>query len=109
MILVTNPRGGSGMLGNTTSGPDEAVLRHLAPPRDGSSAAVVEAAVRALRALAARHDVALVDVTAGAHAAAGGGSSSRPVGLAVAVSAAVGLTAGLLWYLWRTRPRRSTS
>ena len=44
----------------STKGPDEAVLRHLARPAGGSPAALVKAAERALRALAARHDVALV-------------------------------------------------
>jgi hypothetical protein len=90
----------------STKGPDEAVLRHLARPAGGSPAALVQAAERALRALAARHDVALV--AAPAHRpASGGGSSSQNRTLAAAVAAAVGLTAGLLWYLWRTRPRRA--
>ena len=64
------------------------------------------AAERALRALAARHDVALVAAPA-RKPASGGGSSSQSRTLAAAVAAAVGLTAGLLWYLWRTRPRRA--
>jgi hypothetical protein len=91
---------------NTTTGPDEAVLRHLARPAGSSPAALVTAAERALRALAARHDIALTDVSARTQ---GSGSSTTSGGnraLAAAVSAAVGLAAGLLWYLWRTRPRR---
>jgi hypothetical protein len=92
----------------STKGPDEAVLRHLARPAGGSPAALVTAAERALRALAARHDVALV--AAPAHKpASGGGSSSQNRTLAAAVSAAVGLTAGLLWFLWRTRPGRAST
>jgi hypothetical protein len=87
----------------STKGPDEAVLRHLARPSGGSPAALVTAAERALRALAARHDVALVAVAA-RKPASGGGSSGQSRTLAAAVSAGVGLTAGLLWYLWRTRP-----
>ncbi|HEY2790643.1 MAG TPA: hypothetical protein VGI72_14410 [Gaiellales bacterium] len=87
----------------STNGPDDVVVRHLARPAGGSPAALVTAAERALRALAARHDVALV--AAPAHKpASGGGSSGQNLTLAAAVSAAVGLTAGLLWYLWRTRP-----
>jgi hypothetical protein len=94
---------------NTTKGPDEAVLRHLARPAGGSPAALVKAAQRALQALAARHDVALVDAGSAAPHAGGSGSSGGNRALAAAVSAAVGLTAGLLWYLWRTRPRRPST
>ena len=89
---------------NTRTGPDEAVLRRLPPPRGSTPAALVSAASRAVRALAARHDIALV---AAPPAAAGGGGSGRNTGLAAAVAATVGLTAGLLWFLWRTRPRRT--
>jgi hypothetical protein len=88
----------------STKGPDEAVLRHLARPAGESPAALVKAAERALQALAARHDVVLVDESAHRHAD-GGGASGGNRALAAAVSAAVGLTAGLLWYLWRTRPK----
>jgi hypothetical protein len=35
-----------------------------------------------------------------------GGRSHASELLAAAVAATVGLTAGLLWYLWRTRPAR---
>jgi hypothetical protein len=91
----------------STKGPDETVLRHLARPAGGSPAALVTAAERALRALAARHDVALV--AAPARKPASGGSSSQNRTLAAAVSAAVGLTAGLLWFLWRTRPGRAST
>ena len=90
----------------STRGPDQAVLRHLARPAGGSPAALVKAAEKALRALAARHDVALV--AAPPRKPAGGGAASQNRTLAAAVSAAVGLTAGLIWYLWRTRPRRAT-
>jgi hypothetical protein len=93
---------------NTTSGPDEAVLRHLARPAGSSPAALVTAAGRALQALAARHDIALVAAT-GRPQGGGSGSSGGDRALAAAVSAAVGLTAGLLWYLWRTRPRRPST
>ncbi len=92
---------------NTRTGPDEAVLRRLPPPRGDTPAAVVAAASRAVRALAARHDIALV--AAPPAASAGGGGSDRDTELAVAVAATVGLTAGLLWFLWRTRPRRTTA
>lgn len=87
---------------NTRTGPDEAVLRGLPPPRGSTSAAVVEAAARAVRALAARHDITLVATPPAA--SSGGGGSGRDTGLAAAVAATVGLTAGLLWFLWRTRP-----
>jgi hypothetical protein len=87
---------------NTGTGPDEAVLRRLPPPRGSTPAALVAAASRAVRALAARHDIALV----AAPPAAPSGGGGRNTGLAAVVAAAVGLTAGLLWFLWRTRPRR---
>ena len=89
---------------NTHSGPDEAVLRRLPPPRGSTPADVVAAASKAVRALAARHDIALVAAPP-ASSSSGGGSGRNP-GLAAAVAATVGLTAGLLWFLWRTRPRR---
>jgi hypothetical protein len=92
----------------STKGPDEAVLRHLARPAGESPAVLVKAAERALQALAARHDVVLVDESARRHAD-GGGSSGGNRALAAAVSAAVGLTAGLLWYLWRTRPKGAST
>ena len=91
---------------NTHSGPDEAVLRRLPPPRGSTPADVVAAASKAVRALAARHDIALVAAPP-ASSSSGGGSGRNP-GLAAAVAATVGLTAGLLWFLWRTRPRRLT-
>jgi len=90
---------------NTRSGPDEAVLRRLPPPRGSSPADVVTAASKAVRALAARHDIALV--AAPPSSSPSGGGSERNTGLAAAVAATVGLTAGLIWFLWRTRPRRS--
>jgi hypothetical protein len=86
------------------SGPDKAVIKSLRPPSGSSSTALVQAAGRALRALAARHDVSLVDDIPSTHTSAGGGGSRASELLAAAVSATVGLTAGLLWYLWRTRP-----
>ena len=89
----------------TSSGPDEAVLRRLAPPSGSSPTVLIDAAGRALRALAARHDVSLVSTVPSADAASGGGGSHSEL-LAAAVSATVGLTAGLLWFLWRTRPAR---
>jgi len=85
------------------TGPDEAVLRRLPPPRGSTPAAVVQAASRAVRALAARHDITLV---AEPRDASSSGGSNRDPTLAAAVAAVVGLTAGLLWFLWRTRPRR---
>jgi hypothetical protein len=91
---------------NTRTGPDEAVLRRLPPPHGSSPAAVVAAASRAVRALAARHDIAL-DAAPRAPSSSSDGSG-RNTGLAAAVAATVGLTAGLLWFLWRTRPRRMT-
>ena len=91
---------------NTRSGPDEAVLRRLPPPRGSSPADVVAAASKAVRALAARHDIALVAAPPSSSSPDGG--SGRNTGLAAAVAATVGLTAGLIWFLWRTRPRRST-
>jgi len=90
---------------NTRSGPDEAVLRRLPPPRGSTPADVVAAASKAVRALAARHDIALV--AAPPASSSPGGGSGRNTGLAAAVAATVGLTAGLLWFLWRTRPRRA--
>jgi hypothetical protein len=93
---------------NTTAGPDEAVLRHLSRPSAATPAALVAAATRAVQALAARHDIALVDASAARPAGGGSGTSGGSTALAAAVSAVVGLTAGLLWYLWRSRPRRST-
>ncbi|HEY2868900.1 MAG TPA: hypothetical protein VGJ11_05295 [Gaiellales bacterium] len=92
---------------NTRTGPDEAVLRRLPPPRGSRPADVVAAASKAVRALAARHDIALVPAPPAA-SSPGGGGTGRNTGLAAAVAATVGLTAGLLWFLWRTRPRRST-
>jgi hypothetical protein len=91
---------------NTTSGPDEAVLRRLPPPSGSSPTALIDAAGRALRALAARHDVSLVAAIPSTHTSTGGGRSHASELLAAAVSATVGLTAGLLWFLWRTRPAR---
>jgi hypothetical protein len=67
---------------------------------------VVQAAVRAVRALAARHDITLV---AAQPDSSPGGGSGRDTQLAAAVAAVVGLTAGLLWFLWRTRPGRPTA
>ena len=90
---------------NTRSGPDEAVLRRLPLPRGSTPADVVAAASKAVRALAARHDIALVAAPPASSSSSGGGSG-RNSGLAAAVAATVGLTAGLLWFLWRTRPRR---
>jgi hypothetical protein len=90
----------------TTSGPDEAVLRQLAPPSGSSSTALIDAAGRALRALAARHDVSLVAAIPSTQASTRGGRSRSSELLAAAVAATVGLTAGLLWFLWRTRPAR---
>jgi hypothetical protein len=87
------------------TGPDVAVLRGLPPPAGSTSAAVVRAAQRAVRALAARHDITLV---AAPPATSSGDGSNRDTALAAAVAAVVGLTAGLLWFLWRTRPRRTT-
>lgn len=89
---------------NARNGPDAAVLRGLPPPSGSTAADVVKAASRAVRALAARHDIALVSAPPAAPSSAGG--SDRKAGLAAAVAATVGLTAGLLWFLWRTRPRR---
>jgi hypothetical protein len=91
---------------NTKSGPDEAVLRRLPKPRGSTPADVVAAASKAVRALAARHDIALVAAPPASSSSDSG--SGRNTGLAAAVAAIVGLTAGLLWFLWRTRPRRST-
>ena len=88
---------------NARTGPDVAVLRRLPPPAGSTSADVVRAATRAVRALAARHDITLVSALP---ATASGGGSNRDTALAAAVAAVVGLTAGLLWFLWRTRPRR---
>jgi hypothetical protein len=88
---------------NARTGPDVAVLRRLPPPGGSTSADVVKAAARAVRALAARHDITLVSAPP---STSSGGSSNRDTPLAVAVAAVVGLTAGLLWFLWRTRPRR---
>jgi hypothetical protein len=88
---------------NTKSGPDEAVLRRLPKPRGSTPADVVAAASKAVRALAARHDIALVAAPPASSSSDGG--SGRNTGLAAAVAATVGLTAGLIWFLWRTRPR----
>jgi hypothetical protein len=88
---------------NARTGPDVAVLRRLPPPGGSTSADVVKAAARAVRALAARHDITLV--VARPDSSPGGGSN-RDTPLAAAVAAVVGLTAGLVWFLWRTRPRR---
>jgi hypothetical protein len=93
---------------NTTTGPDEAVLRHLARPAASTPAALVAAATHAVQALAARHDIALTAASAAPPADGGGSASGGSTALAAAVSATVGLAAGLLWYLWRSRPRRST-
>jgi hypothetical protein len=87
---------------NARSGPDVAVLRRLPPPGGSTAADVVKAAARAVRALAARHDITLVS----APPATSSGGANRDPALAAAVAAVVGLTSGLLWFLWRTRPRR---
>jgi hypothetical protein len=89
----------------STGGPDALVLRHLAPPAGTSPADLVAAAERAVRALAARHDVALV--AAAAPAAGSGGRSRATTLLVAAVSVVVGLAAGTLWFMWRTRPGRA--
>jgi hypothetical protein len=89
-----------------TTAPDATVLRQLAAPAGGSPEALVNAAARAVRALAAANDVKLVTSPTLRPGSPGGGSSGRSHAVAAAVAAAVGLTAGLLWYLWRTRPRR---
>lgn len=91
---------------NPTSGPDEAVLRQLRPASGSSSTALIDAAGRALRSLAARHDVSLVAAIPSTQTSTRGGRSHASELLAAAVAATVGLTAGLLWYLWRTRPAR---
>jgi hypothetical protein len=59
-----------------------------------------------VRALAARHDIALVDAPAPAAPTSDGRSRTTTV-LAAAVSAVVGLAAGTLWFMWRTRPGRA--
>ncbi len=89
-----------------SGGPDALVLRRLAKPAGGSAADLVGAAERAVRALAARHDVALVDASSSTPSSSSGGSHS-PTAVAGAVSAVVGLAAGTLWFLWRTRPGRA--
>jgi hypothetical protein len=91
---------------NARTGSDVAVLRGLPPPGGGTSADVVKAAARAVRALGARHDITLVSARP---ETSSGGGSNRDTALAAAVAAVVGLTAGLLWFLWRTRPRRPPS
>jgi hypothetical protein len=85
--------------------PDKAVIKSLRLPSGSSPTDLIDAAGRALRALAARHDVSLVADIPSTHASTGG-RSNTPEALAAAVAATVGLTAGLLWYLWRTRPVR---
>jgi hypothetical protein len=90
----------------STGGPDALVLHRLSRPAGTTAADLVSAAERAVRALAARHDVALVDASTATPAASGGRSRSTTV-LAAAVSAVVGLAAGTLWFLWRTRPGRA--
>jgi hypothetical protein len=89
-----------------TAAADQAVLRHLPRPAGSSSTALIDAAGRALRALAARHDVSLVAAIPSSHTSTSGGRSRASEELAAAISATVGLTAGLLWFLWRTRPAR---
>ena len=79
---------------NPTSGPDEAVLRRLRPPSGSSPTALIDAAGRALRALAARHDVSLVAAIPSTRTSTSGGGSHASELLAAAVSATVGLTAG---------------
>lgn len=98
--------GGVRIRANTTLGPDRAVLEHLPRPSGSSPADLINAAGQALRALAARHDISLVAAIPAAQTSASGGRSRASELLAAAVSATVGLTAGLLWYLWRTRPAR---
>jgi hypothetical protein len=91
-----------------TGGPDALVLRRLAPPAGSSPADLVAAAERAVQALAARHDVALAATPAAASRSGSGGRSRSTTVLAAAVSAVVGLAAGTLWFLWRTRPGRAS-
>jgi hypothetical protein len=93
---------------NPIPGSDKAVLQALQPPSGSSPTALIDAAGRALRALAARHDVSLVADIPSSHTSSGGGRSRGSELLAAAVSATVGLTVGLLWYLWRTRPTHRT-
>ena len=93
---------------NTSSRPDEAVLRHLPRPSGSSPTALINAAGTAVRALAARHDVSLDATIASSHPSSSGGRSRASEELAAAISATVGLTAGLLWFLWRTRAPRSS-
>jgi hypothetical protein len=92
----------------STGGPDALVLRHLARPAGSSPADLVAAAERAVRALAARHDVALV-AASGTRPSSSGGRSRSTTAIAAAVSAVVGLAAGTLWFLWRTRPGRGSA
>ncbi len=93
---------------SATAAADEAVLRHLPRPSGSSSTALINAAGTALRALAARHDVSLDATIASSHPSSSGGRSRASEELAAAISATVGLTAGLLWFLWRTRAPRSS-
>ena len=64
--------------------PDKAVIQSLRPPSGSSPTALIDAAGRALRALAARHDVSLVAGLPGAHPPRGG-RSNTPEALAAAV------------------------
>ena len=79
----------------------------LPPPSGNSPTALIDAAGRALRALAARHDVSLVAHAPLARApAAGGGGSHSSEAARGGGRSNVWPTAGLLWFLWRTRPAR---
>lgn len=102
---VVRPSAGVARIVAGPAGPDATVLRRLGRPAGASAADLVAAAERAVRALAARHDVALV-AASGTRPSSSGGRSRSTTALAVAVSAAVGLAAGTLWFLWRTRPGR---
>jgi hypothetical protein len=105
-VRVVRSGGANTVRAPATTALDAAVMRQLAPPPGGSSAALVNAAARAVRALAAGNHVKLVTTATLRPRSPDGGSSGRSHAVAAAVAAAVGLTAGLLWFLWRTRPRR---
>jgi hypothetical protein len=93
---------GDGHVLGGLSGADRAVLKRLHPPTSDSSAAVVEGAITAVRALAARHDLHLT-LPRGREPRPDSSSPVVSSWLTAAIAAMLGLFAGYGWYTLRMR------